>query len=265
VDAIISEGNHTQRTKRSTIEQVRRKLFFTPKQEDLSPHIDNEIFNKIFVKTAFYRAVEERDAYLFIGRKGSGKSFPTEYFTRNPIEANTIPIAFHLRRYRLATIYEMKTSSKISADLESGVISQKDIFEAVWNLIFFAATALHWAFTGAPVSLDYSELYERLQRVDFRLSSGDSLDEFWSRVDFLYEIGFLGIVLDPQTQKRLKPPRHESFAFSCPLDIHKDITIDNKEAANWIIHPIFSEYLQLKTDSAPFLLMYSTENLIAEE
>ena len=101
----------------ATLADIRKKLFFEPKQEIMSAGMPDNVFNKIFVKTSCYYAVEKRAAYLFIGRKGSGKSFLTEYFTRNPRVANEIAVTIHLRNYNLSNIYNMKTSLRIGGEI----------------------------------------------------------------------------------------------------------------------------------------------------
>ena len=79
---------------------------------------------------------------MFIGRKGSGKSFLTDYFTRNPQIAGTIPINIHLRDFSLLTIYNLKLSSPLTPDIGK-IISQTDIFEASWSLTFAISCILH--------------------------------------------------------------------------------------------------------------------------
>jgi hypothetical protein len=129
---------NTRRTEE--IVSIKKKLFFETKHEALA--LTDDIFNGIFVRTSFFDAVNNRSAHLFIGRKGSGKSFLTDYFTRNPQIAGTIPINIHLRDFSLLTIYNLKLSSPLTPDIGK-IISQTDIFEASWSLTFAISCILH--------------------------------------------------------------------------------------------------------------------------
>jgi hypothetical protein len=140
VTAMLAANGAPGRSRRRT-DEIQRKLFFEQKQESLSPHLSDEELREIFVKTSFYDAVTQSGAYLLIGRKGSGKSFLTEYFTRYPEHRNTVPINVHLRDFRLYNIYQMRSVSTMSADIDQ-IIPQREIFEAAWSLFFMAAAIL---------------------------------------------------------------------------------------------------------------------------
>jgi hypothetical protein len=137
----ILESNPDPKKNQGVTDEIRTKLFFEQKQELVSPYLSDEDFEDIFVKTSFYDAVVKRGAHLLIGRKGSGKSFLTEYFTRVPMDERTIPINVHFRDFRLINIYLMRSTSRLEPDI-GGLVQQKDLFEAAWCLFFVASAVL---------------------------------------------------------------------------------------------------------------------------
>jgi hypothetical protein len=130
----------TNSRREEELKTIKRKLFFETKHEALNLPI--AVFNGIHVKTSFFRAVSDKSAHLFIGRKGSGKSFLTDYFTRNPIIVGTVPINIHLRDFNLLNIFTLRSSSSLSKDIGK-IISQTEIFEASWSVTYVVACILH--------------------------------------------------------------------------------------------------------------------------
>ncbi|MBK1865615.1 P-loop ATPase, Sll1717 family [Aestuariivirga sp. YIM B02566] len=122
-----------------TEDEIRRKLFFEQKHEQTV--LPPEIFNKIFVKTLAYTAAVETGAYLFIGRKGSGKSFLTDFFTRNSTSSSDIQVGIHLRDYDLSNIFALKASVPLGPNFEEH-FSQADLLEGAWSLAIVSASVL---------------------------------------------------------------------------------------------------------------------------
>jgi hypothetical protein len=149
---------------------VKQKLFFEQKSEDMSEYLSDEVLNAIFVKTSVFMAVFDHGAHLLIGRKGSGKSFLTEYFNRNPIDSNSIPVNVHLRDFQLSNIYMMRSTYKVGSDIGE-LISQRDLFECAWCLFFAAAATLSALAKVKSQTVTYS--FEKMTSIDeFERSCG---------------------------------------------------------------------------------------------
>lgn len=134
VEHLLSIVNEKPKDK-ANIEKIRQNLIFEQKHELMSANIDNDTLNKIFVKTSYFNAVINKSSYLLIGRKGSGKSFLTDYFLRFPEHDPTVNVLFHLRSFRLITLYTMGTRLRLKNELNE-IISQADVFECAWSVIF---------------------------------------------------------------------------------------------------------------------------------
>ncbi len=159
---------------KSNISKIRQKLFFEQKHESIADHIDDETFNKIFVKTSCYNAVINKSSYLLIGRKGSGKSFLTDYFTRNPIEDNTISIFIHFRLFKLSNIYLMGSASRLSPDIGK-IISESDLFECSWSLIFYISCIIQTYIEVKSDQIDYPR--HKMLKIENFLEQSGCLDK----------------------------------------------------------------------------------------
>jgi hypothetical protein len=118
-------------------------------------------------------------------------------------------------------------------------------------------------FYEQSIELTYNQLFSLVQAAEVRLSSGEFIETVEDKVDFLYEIGFLGVVVDEHRRSKLGFRRREAFSFSDPVESYKLISREVKQRSLWVIHPIFAEYLQLETKDASFLLAYDTAYLTA--
>jgi hypothetical protein len=162
---------------RSSVATIRQKLFFENKQEVISPDLDNEILKKIFIKTSYYNAVINKASYVLIGRKGSGKSFLTDYFSRFPIDNNTIPVLIHFREFKLSNVYLMGTTSSLAQDA-GGVLSEAELFECAWCLVFTMASLLQTFIEVKEHRLEYD--LHRIRRIEELADQSGCVD-----IDFL--------------------------------------------------------------------------------
>ena len=118
------------------------------------------------------------------------------------------------------------------------------------------------AFRRAPSILTYDQLHERLGGVDFKFAAGPlGTADTREKLQFLYEIGFLGIVADKALRDAFGQNLEHVFMFNeGPSAL---VSADNDEVSRWnfVIHPIFSEYLRLDTSGRELTLRFTWEYL----
>jgi len=122
------------------------------------------------------------------------------------------------------------------------------------------------AFERQKQVLSYAEVSRILQDIDFRFATG-AIDAFQTdnKIDFLYHIGFLGICADNRMMKRFNLITRHAFCFNegyAPVDA---IGKTGFSDYTFIIHPIFSEYLDLDTSKNELILQSSWGELHAME
>jgi len=115
------------------------------------------------------------------------------------------------------------------------------------------------AFSGCNNMLNFTELQKLIGANPFAFASAN--ETLMSRkVRFLYEIGFLGLLIEPSESSERSWPH--AFYFSHGEEILEEIIRLNRlEEITYIIHPIFSEYLRLKTRMGSYVNFYSQEFL----
>src|SRR5262249_15796003 len=82
---------------------------------------------------------------------------------------------------------------------------------------------------------------------------------FREKLEFLYQIGFLGVKLAKEWAEDWRAITDEVFYFSDGDAIVKSLTDDELRSARFIFHPVFCEKLRLNTRSFDLALMYSDE------
>src|SRR5574341_1248852 len=81
------------------------------------------------------------------------------------------------------------------------------------------------------------------------------------KIEFLYRIGFLGMMADKEMMTRLGLLTNHAFYFNegdTPLGT---ISTEGFKKYQFIIHPIFSEYLALDTSQNELIMNYSWKYL----
>jgi hypothetical protein len=118
------------------------------------------------------------------------------------------------------------------------------------------------AFRKQKIILQYDSLRQILSTLNFRFTSG-SLEEITltEKIEFLYEIGFLGVRANKELMERFGLKLEDAFCFnegnSMFLAAHED------DFVKWtfVVHPIFSEYLRLDTQGQDLILRFTWDYL----
>jgi hypothetical protein len=102
-------------------------------------------------------------------------------------------------------------------------------------------------FREGPQVLDVEEVRRRIEELRFEtdLPPGESASLEW-KIELLYDIGFLGVVVDRRTSERLSVCRH-AFSFNEGDLLPERLGRDKYGSLQYLVHPVFCEYLHLDT------------------
>jgi hypothetical protein len=113
------------------------------------------------------------------------------------------------------------------------------------------------AFRHRTQILDWGQIKVILDSIRFETIGGLRCDTLESKVEVLYAIGFLGIILDKPMSEKLASFRH-AFSFHEQQLLTEKIARDDYEGLQYAIHPVFCEYLQLDTSGNIELILAMT-------
>src|SRR4029079_5981849 len=99
-------------------------------------------------------------------------------------------------------------------------------------------------------------------RFDVDISEHDETSMHW-KVDILFRLGILGVILDRDTAQRLPAYRH-AFAFNEGDELVKKIGGEAVPALRYTLHPVLCETLRLDTTGNPELILPFDWTYIAE-
>lgn len=113
------------------------------------------------------------------------------------------------------------------------------------------------AFRKQPQVISFAELYKCIADLSFEFvnRSAESQD-IYSKIEFLFEIGFVGIFLEDEIVKSRRNLTNLIFHFSDSDSIYKGLSKDQLSRQFFVIHPIFCEWLNLRTEGRPMVLQY---------
>jgi len=118
------------------------------------------------------------------------------------------------------------------------------------------------AFKRCPMTLTYDEVRKILLPLDFKFASGVlSGTEPIEKIRFLYEIGFLGVKVDNAVMDTFGLNLEYAFGFNEGLTWF--LRADERDMMQWqfVIHPIFSEYLRLDRNDQELVLHFTWDYL----
>lgn len=152
------------------------------------------------------------------------------------------------------------TIKRIVKDTTYDIINSEFINEFKSTLINIKDIVL--LFQGKKQILTFKEIEEVLSTIKFHLShQKEGVNDIKSKIALLYEIGFLGFDVISELRERYSINAEEAFYFNegnVPLKALNTLLIDK---CNFVIHPIFCEYLQLDTSQNRLTLNYSWDYL----
>jgi hypothetical protein len=112
-------------------------------------------------------------------------------------------------------------------------------------------------FQGAHQLLSYEELRSHVAGTRFHLSQMPESDlDVSDKIEFLYDLGFLGISLDRNQREFLNISCPEAFYFNEGTAAFRSEKKNAFRDTTFVIHPIFSENLRLRHSRNDFILNF---------
>jgi hypothetical protein len=140
--------------------------------------------------------------------------------------------------------------SEFLGEFSSTVVNIKDIVRS---------------FKKSQSIIPYENLREQLLTLEFKFASGQ-LDEtdMMEKIRFLYEIGFIGVKADKDLRDEFGLDLDHAFYFNEGSSL---MSADEEDIRNWefVIHPIFTEYLRLDTNGQDLTLQFTWPYLYKRE
>ncbi len=96
--------------------------------------------------------------------------------------------------------------------------------------------------------LDHQEVEEIIGSYDFKFASfNDPERDIKRKIEFLYDIGFLGVEISDVIRDRYKLLIKDIFCFNVSSRTFELLDLQRFDDCKFVIHPIFCEYLRLDT------------------
>jgi hypothetical protein len=124
------------------------------------------------------------------------------------------------------------------------------------------------AFYKQNQTLSYETVSQIVQGLDFKFASGSQKCETINdKIEFLYRIGFLGVLADEQMFAQMHLQLRHAFHFNegeAPIrgfgGVERELT-----GYRFLVHPMFSEYLEINTSQNELILQFSWQYLHERE
>lgn len=156
---------------------------------------------------------------------------------------------------------------QVSSEIIQHII--KDVTKTIINSEFineFESTIVNikeiiMAFKGAKELIDYDEVGNRVNGIDFKFAIGVGNVHLDSKIALLYRMGFLGMLANDKLCSQLNLKNPHAFYFNegdIPISLPH---LNDFREYTFIIHPVFSEYLELDTSGSELMLQFSWKYL----
>ncbi|HRI34638.1 MAG TPA: hypothetical protein PLD02_12870 [Saprospiraceae bacterium] len=116
--------------------------------------------------------------------------------------------------------------------------------------------------------LTFEELENKIYKLDFEyvvVLDNDLRQDIIEKIKFLFQIGFLGIKANQELKEKFNLFSSHIFIFNEGCRLLKKVNKEKLKEYTFIIHPIFSEYLELNTRENEFISNYSIDYLHQQE
>ncbi len=124
------------------------------------------------------------------------------------------------------------------------------------------------SFHGSTQVLPFESVSYILHRLKFEfvmINNENICDDLVSKIKFLYQIGFIGVQANKDLIEKFNLYSEHIFIFNEGCKILKNANIEKLKYCNFIIHPIFCEFLELSTKGNEFIFDYSREYIFTLE
>ncbi len=140
----------------------------------------------------------------------------------------------------------------------------KDEFCKEYQNVIYNLEDIINAFKNKNIILNPSECYDILKSLPFQLTSENPIVSFKDKLKFLYEIGFIGIVLPINVKEQYERQTEYCFYYNEGMKPFEYINFDgNFGNFKFVINHLFYNYLNLKYNSDSFIEGFTKDYLIS--
>lgn len=198
----------------------------------------------------------ELDIFIDVLRHTFWKPREILWYFRNIIATAT---EFKRRQLRIDNNVVRKTIS----DTTRRVIVSEFIPE--YNLTLLNLEEVLDVFRGAFNYLSFKQLSNLLEKISFKfVYSVDPEHSIKTKISTLYDLGFLGINANKTVSDRYSFKCKHSFTFN-EKNTLDDVAISELECFEYVIHPIFYEFLNIQANDEELVLHYDWQYLKKNE
>jgi len=138
--------------------------------------------------------------------------------------------------------------SKVISDTTREIIKSEFISELQRHCINIIEILR--GFKGKPQILNIEPLNKLIGNLHFQfIDKMEPLRDFKKKVKFLFEIGFIGLEVSKQLVRLHKLLIEDVFCFNETNDTYEILENNDYEECNFVIHPLFCEFLGLDTSN----------------
>ncbi len=151
---------------------------------------------------------------------------------------------------------------KIVSDSTYGIVSSEFVRE--FHNVCKNLELIIQRFERMANILTYQDVVDRIGTIDFEFAIPTdqmSQQDITSKIDFLYEVGFLGFSVPDNIYRSGREKHRDIFYFSHGEEVLKSMSRDERQQIQYIIHPVFNEYLRLDVTRDRLVNYYSDEYL----
>ena len=117
-------------------------------------------------------------------------------------------------------------------------------------------------FLFAPQVICFNEVYSRISEININVDQNNIITDIYEKIRLLYDIGFLGIRTLDHNADNKSNSLIDVFYFNEEYAVINSLCENNMiEDCSFIIHPIFSETLQIDCANNEFILNWDEEYL----
>jgi len=176
--------------------------------------------------------------------------------------AKIIAVADNLHRHE--HVISVETIRRIVKEVNFEIISSEFIQE--FRSIVANIEDVIQAFSRCKQFLPYPDLIDIIGGQAFEFVIGKpGIDEVDAKIDFLYDIGFLGIYVSDDLKEQLGVTHKHAYYFNEGDQIKRTGVKGRYDDSVFIVHPIFVEYLRLSTAQGELVLYFDWNYLRENE
>lgn len=142
-------------------------------------------------------------------------------------------------------------------------IIENEFFKEYKNTIFNLDQII-FAFENKSIVLSAQECYKTINNITFLLTAKKNIEDFRSKMRFLYEIGFIGVVLPNDIKERYEFATEYCFIYNEGIQPFDLINFDaDLTKIKFVINHLFYSFLNLNYNSECFIEDFSKDYFIS--